>query len=290
MKTALIRPEFIDISPELCRTVSAKVFEDHLRASIDEVGLAEPIKVAKCADGRYLVIDGVLRLRAIQSLRSFDSSRFTRIPVYVMDFSQRFEIRFQSDIYQDLLPSQLATLVEHLHVTEKIQKADIAKFIGVSSPTVRNYTGLWRMIQRGGLFARMVELMDLSVLPSSNPYAWLRLTTAGIRVAIESSLSDGELSEDWIESQIKLVRIGESRRFSLKDIESATRNLDPKYYREGQVIRKMKRDLGLRRSINSRTRHLSKNSTAFKNLDRVRRSSKDPVLRNTAESLQKYLT
>ena len=289
MKTAMLRPDDIDVSPDLCRTASAKVFEDHLRASIDEVGLAEPIKVAKSANGKYLVIDGVLRLRAIQTLRATDPSRFARIPVYVMDFSQRFEIRFQSDIYQDLLPSQLATLVEHLHVSEKIQKADIAKFIGVSSPTVRNYTGLWRMMQRGGLFARMVELMDLSVLPSSNPYAWLRLTDDGMRVAIESSLSDGELAEDWIEGQINQVRLGESRRFSLKDVESATGSLDPRFYREEQAVRKMKRDLGLRRSVGAGSTHLSKNSNAFKNLDRVRRSSKDPVLRNTAQSLQKYL-
>jgi hypothetical protein len=289
MKTAMLSPEVIDISPDLCRTSSAKVFEDHLRASIDEVGLAEPIKVAKSVGGRYLVIDGVLRLRAIQVLRASDPSRFVQIPVYVMDFSQRFEIRFQSDIYQDLLPSQLATLVEHLHLSEKIQKADIAKFIGVSSPTIRNYTGLWRMIQRGNLFARMVELMDLSVLPSSNPYAWLRLTDDGIRVAIETSLSDGELSEDWIERQINQVRSGESRRLSLKDVELATGSLDPNFYREGQDIRKMKRDLGLRRAVGAPSPHLSKNSNAFKNLDRVRRSSKDPVLRNTAQSLQKYL-
>ena len=48
--------------------------------------------------------------------------------------------------------------------------------------TLRNYTGLWRLLQRGGLFAKVVELMDVEVIPSSNPYAWLRLTPNGAAV------------------------------------------------------------------------------------------------------------
>ena len=289
MKIVMLPPQDLDTSVELSRTSSSKVFEDHLRASIEEIGLTEPLKVAKCPNGRYLVIDGVLRLRAIQFIRESEADRFKRIPAYVMNYSQRFEFRFQSDIYQDLLPSQLATLVEHLHEAEKIPKADIARYIGVSRTTLRNYTGLWRMIKRGGVFVRIVELMDLSVLPSSNPYAWLRLTEKGIRSAVESHLSDGRRAEEWIDDQIVKVRLGESKRFSLRDVEMATGNLEAKLYREDQDIRKMKRDLGLRRSVNISPSRISKNSTTFKNLDRVRRHSKDPVLRNTAQSLQKYL-
>jgi hypothetical protein len=83
------------------------------------------------------------------------------------------------------LPSQLAALVEHLHQNDNIQKSQIAAYIGVSAPTLRNYTGLWRLVQRGGLFARIVDLMDAGVLPTSNPYAWLRLTTSGLTTALE---------------------------------------------------------------------------------------------------------
>src|SRR5207248_11806559 len=124
--------------------------------------------------------DGMLRLRAVQAIRQADAGCFETIPAYVVDLDRRYEIRYQTDIYQDLLPSQLAALVEHLHEAENVRKVDIARYIGVSPATLRNYTGLFRLIERGGLFAKVVDLMDVGVIPSSNPYAWLRLTASVI--------------------------------------------------------------------------------------------------------------
>ena len=68
---------------------------------------------------------------------------------------------------------------------ENVQKVDIARYIGVSPATLRNYTGLARLIGRGGLFAQIVELMDVGVIPASNPYAWLRLNDDGVRHVLE---------------------------------------------------------------------------------------------------------
>src|SRR4029077_13325956 len=113
------------------------------------------------------------------------------IAAYLLDYDKRFEFRYQSDIYQDLLPSQLATLVEHLHKFENIRKIDIARYIGVSPATLRNYTGLWRLMESGGLFARIVELMDVGVFPASNPYAWLRLTDEGLERALREKFAKG---------------------------------------------------------------------------------------------------
>ena len=95
-----------------------------------------------------------------RAIREKDEARFPTVLSYVLDYERRFELRYQTDIYQDLLPSQLAALVEHLHLTEHVRKVDIARYIGVSPATLRNYTGLWRLLQRGGLFAQIVELMD----------------------------------------------------------------------------------------------------------------------------------
>src|SRR5262249_44958538 len=160
-------PDDLVVSADLSRSGSAKAFEDRLRSSIDEVGLAEPLKVAALPHSGYLVIDGTIRLSAIKAIRQKDPDRFSTIPAYLFCYKQRYEIRYQSDIYQDLLPSQLAHLVEHLHKAEHIKKLDIARYIGVSPTTLRNYTGLWRLMQRGGLFARVVALMDAEVIPSS---------------------------------------------------------------------------------------------------------------------------
>jgi ParB-like chromosome segregation protein Spo0J len=142
--------ESLELAPELARSGSSKVFEERLRASIDEIGLSEPLKVARQGDDRYVVIDGAMRLRSLINLHERDVTRFATVPVYVFDYSQRYEIRFQSDIYQDLLPSQLATLVEHLHDAEHVLKIDIARYIGVAPTTLRNYTGLARLLNRGG--------------------------------------------------------------------------------------------------------------------------------------------
>jgi hypothetical protein len=169
-----------------------------------------------------------------------------------MDYERRYELRFQTDIYQDLLPSQLAGLVEHLHKTEHIRKADIARFIGVSPATLRNYTGLWRLLQRGGLFARVVELMDFDVIPSSNPYAWLRLTATGLQYVLEQDFSKGTEVDSWIEQCILDARRGKFIHFPIKFVEATTDALPSEYYREGEEVRNVKRDLGLRRGAQAK--------------------------------------
>jgi hypothetical protein len=273
------------MTPDLRRSRGSKQFQERLRASIEEIGLAEPLKVALLPTGKYLVVDGNMRLQAINEVRLIDPERFVSIPVYVVSYEQRFEIRYQTDIYQDLVPSQLAALVEHLHKAEHVRKTDIARYIGVSPPTLRNYTGLWRLLQRGGLFARIVELMDVGVLPSSNPYAWLRLTAAGIRRAIEEGLSEGQVADQWIDDIIVRYRNGSVGSLPLKLVESVTGSLPPECYREAREVRTQKRDLGLRRS----TTHQRDSTEALSNLARVSRRSPEPVLRSAARSLQVYL-
>ncbi len=249
MKLIEVDPEELHLSPELVRSGSAKSFEERLRSSIDEIGLAEPLKIAHQPSGGYLVVDGALRLRAIQAIRENDPTRFVTVAAYLLDYELRYEIRFQSDIYQDLLPSQLATLVEHLHKSESVLKVDIARYIGVSPATLRNYTGLWRLMERGGLFARIVELMDVGVFPSSNPYAWLRLTDHGLdRVLTEHFAKGGDVRE-WINGTADAARLGGSQRYPLKYIEGVTAALPPNCFRVGEDVRAIKRGLGLRRCV-----------------------------------------
>lgn len=295
MKLVQLCPDDLVISDELTRSGSAKQFEDRLRASIEEIGLAEPLKVAQLPSGMYLVVDGVLRLRAILALRDKDPAVFETVPAYLTSHEHRYEIRYQTDIYQDLLPSQLAALVEHLHKTERVLKADIARYIGVSPTTVRNYTGLWRLLQRGGLFAQVVELMDVDVLPSSNPYAWLRLTATGLMHVIETSFSEGQQAEAWVEERLLAARQGHYLRFTTEFVETATGSLLPEYYREGEDLRSVKRDLGLRRAVQaelelSATKQARPQPRAVRrHLSRVSRESSSPVLQLAARSLTEYL-
>jgi ParB-like nuclease domain len=290
VKLIAVHPDEVQISPELSRSGSAKQFEERLKSSIEEIGLAEPIKVAPLPEGGYLVIDGMMRLRAVRTIREKQPERFQTVAVYVLDYKRRFEIRYQSDIYQDLLPSQLAVLVEHLHSAEHVRKIDIARYIGVSPATLRNYTGLWRLMQRGALFAKIVDLMDLQVIPSSNPYAWLRLTSAGLRKVIEDNLSEGEPAEPWIEQTATRARQGSKQRFPIKFVEAITDVLPPEYYRVGEEVRIVKRDLGQRKGGTAPAlKPVIDCSDAFKHLSTVSQRSHDLVLRTAAKSLQEYL-
>jgi hypothetical protein len=276
------------VSDELRRSGSAKQFEERLKSSIEEIGLAEPIKVAPLPTGKYVVVDGIMRLKAIAALREADPTVFQAIPAYLMDYDRRYELRYQTDIYQDLLPSQLAGLVEHLHKKEHIRKADIARYIGVSPATLRNYTGLWRLLQRGGLFAKIVELMDVEVIPSSNPYAWLRLTAAGLRYVLENNFSNGEEAESWLERCVLDARRGKTLRFPIKFVEAMTDALPAEYYRQDEELRTVKRDLGLRRAAQTKsTTH--DNDRVIRYLSYVSRRSPDLVLRTAARSFQTYL-
>ena len=76
MKLVELEPADLVVSDDLRRSGSAKQFEDRLRSSIEEIGLAEPIKVAAMPSGRYLVVDGTLRIRAISDLRKVDLPHF----------------------------------------------------------------------------------------------------------------------------------------------------------------------------------------------------------------------
>src|SRR5262245_31784875 len=99
MKLIDVPIDALVVRTELSRSRTSKVFEDRLRASIEEMGLAEPLKVAPLPTGKYLIIDGVIRFRALEKIRSSKASAFAKVPVYVVDYARRFEIRYQTDVY-----------------------------------------------------------------------------------------------------------------------------------------------------------------------------------------------
>lgn len=292
MRLLSIAVDDIIVSPELTRSATSKQFLERLKASIEAIGLAEPIKVAKQADGHYLIVDGVLRMQAIAALRRDDPSRFESVNAYAVDYEKRYELRYQTDIYQDLLPSQLASLVEHLHQHEHVSKANIASYIGVSPATLRNYTGLWRLVQRGGLFARIVELMDVGVLPSSNPFAWLRLSDWGVRHVLEDVIAGGGRADVWIDEQLIAARKGSMIVYPIKFVEAVTSDLTAECYREDEEVRTLKRNLGLRRTAaraNTFGASAIDTSAAVRHLRRVAKQAAEPVVQMAAHSLAAYL-
>lgn len=270
---------------DLTRSSRNRTFEERLRASIEQIGLIEPLKVARVDVDDFVIIDGVMRWGAIQAIRSADPTRFDQVAVYVLDHDRRFEIRFQTDIYQDLLPSQLAQLVEHLHTHDRVAKHDIAQYLGISAATLRNYTGLWRLVQRGGRFKAIVELMDAGIVPSSNPYAWLRLSDKGLDHVL-GSLARGAHADDWIARQLDAASRGRFTHLSLKEVEEITGALPSEMYREGEEVRARKKALGQRRASGI-SREVAQ--SAQSRLVAVQRETDDAVLCMAAASLAEYL-
>ena len=291
MKLIEVPPSQLTVSADLSRSGSAKAFEERLRSSVDEIGLVEPLKVAALPEGGYLVIDGTIRLSALNAIREKAPDRFMTVPVYVFEYEQRYELRYQSDIYQDLLPSQLAQLVEHLHKTENVKKLDIARYIGVSPATLRNYTGLWRLLRRGGLFAKIVALMDAGVVPASNPYAWLRLTPFGIRQVIETGFAQDDMSAyEWVKQSLEAAQPGNAIRYPIKFVESVTDGLSAECYQSNEAVRTGKKELGQLRVAQSAASAIIDFTVAHRHLKNVAEKSEVPVLQVAAVALREYLT
>lgn len=305
MKVIEVKPDEMVVSDDLRRSGSAKQFGERLQASIEEIGLSEPIRVALMPSGQYLVVDGTMRLRAVQAIRKKDPEAFKTIPAYVTEYERRYEIRYQTDIYQDLLPSQLATLVEHLHKAEGVKKIDIARYIGVSPATLRNYTGVGRLMRRTGLFPSVVELIDLGVFPASNPFAWQRLTVTGLHRVLEGQFADeGETAEEWCERTIAAAQQGQVVRYITTAVEALTNSLEKttENYRQDEDVRSAKRDYGLLRAGGQHETEAPPPkrdvltappkrdvSAAVKHLNLVARDSTSPVLKSAAKSFKAYL-
>ena len=203
-----------------------------------------------------------------------------------------YEIRYQSDIYQDLLPSQLATLVEHLHKTENVLKVDIARYIGVSPATLRNYTGLWRLLERGGLVRPGRGADGRRGVPVIQPVrlaaADRRRSAQGTERAVCQRQADRPLDNGG-------GRSCATRRYAALSAQvhrggHGCAALD--CYRVGEDVRAIKRDLGQRRAacmFRPQPKVALDFKDAFKNLTKVTKQSRNPVLRTAAQALQEYL-
>ena len=141
------------------------------------------------------------------------------------------------------------------------------------------------------------------------------MTAAGLRKVIEDNFSEGEAPEVWIERMVTRARQGDSQRYPIEFVEAITDALSSEYYRVGEEVRSVKRDLGQRKGGTAPTpqptidfsdglEHLNgqrKGGTAptpqpmidfsdgLEHLNRVSKRSPDPVLRTAAKSLQEYL-
>lgn len=118
---------------------------EELKASIAEKGLVQPITVRRF-DGRYQLIAGERRLRAVRELG------LATIPAYVLDVQsdeELLELSIIENIHrEDLNPLEVARgyqrLIDECHLTQE----EVAQKVGKDRSTVANFLRLLKLPRR----------------------------------------------------------------------------------------------------------------------------------------------
>lgn len=148
MKTATLNIERIDVPDDVERSAD-RVQDDLLRKSIEQGGIQQPIVVVPGEGGRYLLVDGLRRLRAARTLG------LGKVPAVIDDVPKdltadeyRRRLRFILDEHrQDLLPSQKAELIETLKRMFSMNHKQVSAYLGVDQDSVTNWLAVKHYIE-----------------------------------------------------------------------------------------------------------------------------------------------
>jgi ParB/RepB/Spo0J family partition protein len=119
----------------------SKDSERFLKESLIKVGMREPLLI----NDRHELIDGYRRYYAIKELQQRNmlpaTINITKIPCVMVSTAGNHPatIRIQSDIRQDLTPSQEAHYYQKLLKEHNLKKHDLAIMIGISAMSISNY-------------------------------------------------------------------------------------------------------------------------------------------------------
>lgn len=135
-----IDPDRIDADPDQPRTTFAPDDHRRLMASIALHGVMEPLVVEEVGDGRYRLVAGERRLRAVRAVRAEDHTnpRVQRVPALVypsgaLSESARAALQLAENFFRrDLAPGELARGLMRIKRAEEVRRAeDDARRFGV---------------------------------------------------------------------------------------------------------------------------------------------------------------
>ncbi|OGL68106.1 hypothetical protein A3B21_02395 [Candidatus Uhrbacteria bacterium RIFCSPLOWO2_01_FULL_47_24] len=135
MSVLQVAPDRIDPNPRQPRTIFNEEKLQELKASIKEYGILEPLIVTEKNDGRFELIAGERRLRAVKMLK------LKTVPVVVRhaDDLEKLELSLIENIQrQDLNPIEEAEAYRELVETFGLTQEEAAKKAGKSRESISN--------------------------------------------------------------------------------------------------------------------------------------------------------
>ena len=132
----------IEVNPYQPRKDFKKEALNELRASIEALGVIQPITVRKGENGKYQVVAGERRLRASKL------ANLTKIPAYILAATEQamMEMALVENIQRDNLNAieialSFSQLIENFNLTHK----ELSEKVGKDRTTVTNYLNLLSM-------------------------------------------------------------------------------------------------------------------------------------------------
>lgn len=140
MKATTLSIDHIEV-PEDVERSHDKVADDLLRKSIEQGGVQQPLVVVPGDGNKYLLVDGLRRLRAARALGIGKVPAVVdTVPKGLTAEEYRRRLRFILDEHrQDLLPSQKAELIETLKKMFSMNHKQVSAYLGIDQDSVTNW-------------------------------------------------------------------------------------------------------------------------------------------------------
>ncbi len=179
-----------------------------LMLSIKEQGLIQPIIVKKNSDGKYDLIAGERRYRAVKALG------IAQIPAIIKEVSDEkmLELALIENIQrQDLNPIEEAEAYERLIVQFNLRQEDVATKVGKDRATITNTL---RLLKLPDVIKQMIYENKIS---HGHGRALLGIPHIEKQIAIADEIVKKELSVRQVESLIKFLAKPETEKYNKKN-------------------------------------------------------------------------
>ncbi|WP_420454387.1 ParB/RepB/Spo0J family partition protein [Rubrivirga sp.] len=173
---------------------------DELAASIQQLGIIQPLTVRALGDGRYELISGERRLRASRR------AGLKRVPAYVReaDTEAMLEMAIVENVQrEDLNPVEVALGYQRLMEEVGLTQEEVAEKVGKSRPTIANALRLLR------LPPRVQASLREGALSSGHARALVGVEDDQALLDLHREILDDGLSVRDVERRARVLREGE---------------------------------------------------------------------------------